>query len=161
MAVFVLMFADLKHKFGQSTQPLKTVDKNKQHLRIDRRYHRLATTIACEVCGIANEERLPALILNLSIGGLKFRCGLQVINSILPEDQRTPGQILDVEMEICFDLPLGNDTPVKIKTRASVVHSERLAQDEFHVGVQFIESDDGVARQIKRYINIVQGEKEH
>jgi len=105
------------------------------------------------VSGIANGQLLPAHILNLSVGGLKFRCGLQVINSILPEDQRTPGQILNVEMEISFALPRTADELTQIRTRASVVHSERLAQDEFHVGVQFIEPEDSVIRQLERFIN--------
>jgi hypothetical protein len=79
---------------------------------------------------------------------------MQVINSILPEDQRTPGQILDVEMDISFDLPLGGDPPsLPVRTRARVVHSERLAQDEFHVGVQFIDLEESLSGQIESYIN--------
>jgi hypothetical protein len=99
---------------------------------------------------------MPVRILNLSIGGLKFRCGMQVINSILPEDQRTPGQILDVEMDVVFDLPQEGDTaPLPVRTRATVVHSERLAQDEFHVGVQFIDLEQSMSGPLERYISIL------
>ncbi len=79
---------------------------------------------------------------------------MQVINSILPEDQRTPGQILDVEMDIAFDLPPVDDTPaLPVRTRARVVHSERLAQDEFHVGVQFMDLEQSISGPIESYIN--------
>ena len=109
--------------------------------------------MACEVGSDASSELQPARILNLSIGGLKFKCGMQVINSILPEDQRTPGQILDVEMDIAFDLPSLDETPVlPVRTRARVIHSERLAQDEFHVGVQFMELEESISGPIERYI---------
>ena len=130
------------------------VDKNKQHFRIDRQHRRVAADIACEVGNDASGGLLPVRILNLSIGGLKFRCGMQVINSILPEDQRTPGQILDVEMDIVFDLPQkGDATSPSVSTRATIVHSERLAQDEFHVGVQFIELEKSMSGALESYIN--------
>ncbi|MGD8629153.1 MAG: PilZ domain-containing protein [Gammaproteobacteria bacterium] len=132
------------------------VDKNKQHFRIDRQHRRVAADIACEVGNDASDGLLPVRILNLSIGGLKFRCGMQVINSILPEDQRTPGQILDVEMDIVFDLPqAGDSSSPSVRTRATIVHSERLAQDEFHVGVQFIDLEQSMSVLLERYINIL------
>lgn len=107
----------------------------------------------CGVGGIACDEMLPARILNLSIGGLKFSCGLQVVNCILPEDQRTPGQILDVEMDVAFELPRGDEPAMPVRSRAKVVHSERLAQDEFHVGVQFIGLEESVTGQLESHIN--------
>ena len=110
--------------------------------------------MACEVGSVATGGLQSVRILNLSIGGMKFKCGMQVINSILPEDQRTPGQILDVEMDIAFDLPPGGDTPVlQVRTRARVIHSERLAQNEFHVGVQFIDLEKSLSGPIENYIN--------
>lgn len=128
------------------------MDTTRQHFRIDRRYQRVATDMVCEVNGFEAGGRLPAGILNLSVGGLKLKCGLQVINSILPADQRTPGQILNVELDIHFSLPQADGGLVPIGVHASVVHSERLAQDEFHVGVQFQEPDAEVIRQLEGYI---------
>jgi hypothetical protein len=129
------------------------VDKNKQHFRIDRQHLRVATDIACEIGGDTCGGFMPVRILNLSIGGLKFSCGLQVINSILPEDQRTPGQILDVEMDVSFELPQGESSVLPIRLRARVVHSERLAQDEFHVGVQFMNLAEAVSGPLESHIN--------
>lgn len=129
------------------------VDKHKQHFRIDRQHLRVAIDLACEVGGDECGGPQPVRILNLSIGGLKFSCGLRVINSILPEDQRTPGQILDVEMDISFELPMGDVPALPIRTRGRVVHSERLAQDEFHVGVQFMNLANTHSKPIELYIN--------
>ncbi len=137
----------------QSSTYRVIVDKNKQHFRIDRQHLRVATDMACEVGGDECGGRLPARILNLSIGGLKFSCGLQVVNSILPEDQRTPGQILDVEMDVSFELPQGDAPALPVRTRSKVVHSERLAQDEFHVGVQFMDLAETVTGPLESYIN--------
>ena len=129
------------------------MDTTKQHFRIDRRYQRVATEMGCEVNGLEGGEHLSASILNLSAGGLKLKCGLQVINSILPADQRTPGQILNVELDIRFSLPQADGALVPVGVHASVVHSERLAQDEFHVGVQFQDADADVIRQLEGYIS--------
>jgi hypothetical protein len=56
-------------------------------------------------------------------------------------------------MEISFGLPLGDAHVLPIRTRGRVVHSERLAQDEFHVGVQFIDLAKSVSEPIEIYIN--------
>jgi len=112
--------------------------------------------MACEVGSDASRELQSVRILNLSTGGLKFRCGMQVINSILPEDQRTPGQILDVDLDIAFDLPPVDDAPtLPVRARARVIHSERLAQDEFHVGVQFMDLERSLSGAIESYINVL------
>jgi hypothetical protein len=129
------------------------VDKNKQHFRIDRQHLRVATDVACEIGSNASGGLQSVRILNLSIGGLKFRCGLDVINTILPEDQRTPGQIIDVEMDISFELPRVDAPALPVRVRARIVHSERLAQDEFHVGVHFMDLNPAVSKPLASFIN--------
>jgi hypothetical protein len=162
-AQVALMFAGPKHKFASAGRCglshrvyicRVVVDKNKQHFRIDRQHRRVAADIDCEVGNESGAGLLPVRILNLSIGGLKFRCGMRVIDSILPEDQRTPGQILDVEMDVVFELPQEDGaSPLSVRTRATIIHSERLAQDEFHVGVKFIDLERSVSEALETYIN--------
>ena len=162
-AQVALMFAGPKNKFASAGRCWLSnrvyicrvvVDKNKQHFRIDRQHRRVAADIDCEVGNESGAGLLPVRILNLSIGGLKFRCGMRVIDTILPADQRTPGQILDVEMDVVFGLPQeGDASPLSVRTRATIIHSERLAQDEFHVGIQFIELEKSISESLESYIN--------
>ena len=97
-------------------------------------------------------EDLPAVIVNLSVGGIKFSCSRDTAHHILPEDQRIPGQVTGVVIEILFDLqtPLQDRQPFDATAR--VVHSERLAQDVFHVGIQFHEVDESEMTALKGYI---------
>lgn len=125
--------------------------KKQQHLRINRRYLRIDADIPCEV-GVPGEKRRSARILNLSAGGLKFSCDQETFHRIIPEDQRTPGPVLDVEIEIQFALQPGEHRETAFDTRASVVHSERLAQDLFHVGIQFSDLDNAVVERLEAYI---------
>jgi hypothetical protein len=128
------------------------VDKEKRRpLKIDRKYIRLNTEIPCHV-GIAGEEAMPATILDVSVGGLKFGCSQATVKRILADDRFVLGRIMDVEIVLRFSLKqaAGGDAP--IECRARVIHSERLAQDLFHVGVQFLDLSQTTAAALDSYI---------
>jgi hypothetical protein len=91
-------------------------------------------------------------VLDLSIGGLKFSCNHATIKRIMPNEQQPLGMILGVEMVVHFNIKLGNKRPVAIKTPARVVHTERLAQDLFHVGIQFLGLDTSTTNHLETYI---------
>ena len=72
---------------------------------------------------------------------------------MLPEDQRTPGRVVDVVIEIDFKLQPTGQTAEDFHSRAKIIHSERLAQDEFHIGVQFIGMDDAALQVLRAWID--------
>ena len=119
--------------------------------REKRKYFRLATDIPCSVC-LPEGENLPAVIVNLSVGGIKFRCSRDTANRILPSDQRIPGQVSGVTIEIHFNLQSLPQEHHAFNATARVIHSERLAQDVFHVGVQFIHLDENELMVLRGYI---------
>jgi len=99
------------------------------------------------------------MIVNLSVGGLKFSCGRDTVHQILPKDQQTPGQVTGVMIEIQFDLKSPAQPPLSLNTRARVIHSERLAQDVFHVGLQFIHIDESDVLALKGYIDATRSQQ--
>ena len=105
----------------------------------------------CEV-GQPGGKLFAAKVLDISIGGLKFSCSQETVNSIIPDGERTVGLIMDVEVEVQFSLPSDNKSTTVIKTGASIIHSERLAQDLFHVGIQFNTLNSNVRRQLEVFI---------
>jgi hypothetical protein len=123
----------------------------KQHLRIDRAHQRISADIPCRA-GLPAGERSAARILNLSAGGLKFSCRRDAFYSMVPEDQRTPGRVVDVMIEVEFELQPSGQPASGVQTQATIIHSERLAQDEFHIGVQFIGMDEETSRLLNSYI---------
>lgn len=125
---------------------------NKQHFWIDREHERISAEIPCQA-GPVGGTRKPAVISNLSVGGLKFACNREVFNLLLPEDQRIPGQVSGVETDIHFQLHNPErEKPLDISTRARIMHTERLAQDRYTIGVQFIALRDAERGGIKSYI---------
>jgi hypothetical protein len=127
------------------------VDIKQQHLKIDRQYQRISTDLPCRA-GLAGSKPSAVRILNLSIGGLKFSCRREAFHSLHPADQRTPGRVVDVMIELDFELQLPGQPATIFNTRATVIHSERLSQDEFHIGVQFSGLDAATFEVLKAYI---------
>jgi c-di-GMP-binding flagellar brake protein YcgR len=125
--------------------------EKKQHFWIDRQYTRIGTTLRCGV-GLPSAQPAAAEMLNLSAGGMKFSCSQAVFTGLLPEGQRTPGLVQDVLVEVEFQLALPGMEPCTIRTTAAIIHTERLAQDCYHVGIQFQYLPEAEARAIEQYI---------
>ena len=121
----------------------------KQHLRIKRRHPRVKTDIACTV-GLPGSKLSAGQVRDLSIDGLKFSCSRETIHSILPENRWTPGPILDIDIEIRFELP--DPEAQMLECTARLIHFERLSQDEFHVGVQFISMAESAIRALESFL---------
>ena len=127
----------------------------KQHFWIDREHERITTETPCQV-GPVGGSRQRAMIINLSAGGVKFSCNQDVFSLLLPEDQRIPGQVTDVDIEIHFQLQAaGRRKPLSIRTRARLIHTERLAQDSYTLGAKFLDMRDVDSRGIENYMQQV------
>lgn len=125
--------------------------QKQQHLRIDRKHFRVATTIPCKV-GPSDSRIAAAQVLDLSIGGLKFSCDQATIKRIIPSNQQALGLILGVEVVIHFTIKLKGKRATAVKTPARVIHSERLAQNLFHIGIQFLGLDLATVEKLEAYI---------
>jgi c-di-GMP-binding flagellar brake protein YcgR len=125
--------------------------QNQLHLRIDRKHFRIDADMPCKV-GPSDSNVAAARVLDLSIGGLKFSCDHATFKEIIPESQQALGLILGVEIVVHFSIKLQGQHAFAIKTPARVIHSERLAQELFHVGIQFLNLEPTTASNLKTYI---------
>ena len=130
----------------------RTMDK--QHFALDRKHDRISTEIRCRL-GLVGEQEYQGTVINLSAGGLRLACNLATYEAIIPEEQRTPGQVIDVHIDIKFTLQPDNQPPVDLQLRAMVIHSERLAQDNFHIGIQFEGMDKSDFNRLEEYVETV------
>ena len=129
----------------------------RQHLRSDRKNSRVKVQIPCQV-GPPGGEMNVALMLDLSRGGVKFSCNQQVINNMFPEHEAPLGVVLDVFINIHFNLAEDESPDSLIKTGARIIHTERLAQDLFQVGVEFIDLTQAASESLKNFIGGCQEE---
>lgn len=125
--------------------------ETRQHLRSDRKCFRVKAEIPCQV-GPSDGAMKVALIHDLSCGGVKFSCNLLTVNNIFPDNQAPLGVVLDAYIEIHFSLHADDKPAATIKSRARVIHTERLAQDLFQVGVQFIDLNQAAVNKLETFI---------
>jgi hypothetical protein len=111
-------------------------EMDKQHFALDRKYDRIGTETPCRL-GLPGAIRYDVTIINLSAGGLRLECNLATYEAIIPDEQRTPGQVIDVRVEVEFNLQPARRDTISLRLTAMVIHSERLKQDSFHIGIQF------------------------
>ena len=130
---------------------MDVIRPKQQHLRIDRKHLRVDTDFPCKV-GPTDSKVTAARVLDLSIGGLKFCCDHTTIKHIIPNSQQALGMILGVEIVVHFTIKLEGKRAAAFKTPARVIHSERLAQDLFHVGIQFLGLDTTAASKLETSI---------
>ena len=131
--------------------PVNINNDARQHLRSDRKNFRVKLQIPCQV-GPSGGEISAGLILDLSCGGVKFSCNQNVVNNLFPEDEAPLGVVLDVFINMQFNLSEDNAPDSLIKTGARVVHTERLAQDLFQVGAQFIDLTQAATEKLQIFI---------
>ena len=134
--------------------------ETRQHLRSDRKCFRVKAEIPCEV-GPAGGEMKVALIHDLSCGGVKFSCNQHTVSNLFPDDQAPLGVVLDAYIEMHFRLHAEDKPAAAIKTRARIIHTERLAQDLFQVGVQFINLSQAATKKLETFIEASQQEQNH
>ena len=115
-----------------------------------RRYVRVAADFAVEL--LAKEEcTVLARTADLSEGGVKIICDQAAAFTLLPPDQRTPGPVYGVELELrLFDQ---DGTETLLESRCRLVFFRRLAQDSFHFGLEFLEL---AKEQIRRLQALIQ-----
>jgi len=125
---------------------------NKQHFWIDRKDKRVSTALPCNV-NCPGGRVCAATILNLSAGGMKFACDRTTFEQLLPEDLRTPGMVSDVKIEVSFTAEsVAGENQSPLETSALIIHSERLAQNSYHVGIQFTGMNDTDSMRLRAYI---------
>jgi hypothetical protein len=131
---------------------------DKQHFAIDRKHERIETSIPCRL-GLPGAQLHAAIIINLSVGGAKIECDHPTFKAIIPAEQHTPGQVADVDVCIKFSLRPVNRRAMNMALTARVIHTERLAQDTYHIGIQFRELRKTDYNRLENHIDeVVAGE---
>ena len=129
------------------------------HLRIERKHLRVKVAIPCTI-GLPSGSLSEAQICDLSAGGLKFNCRRDTVNNILPENTSTPILLTGITLEIHFELQQPDHATHPVKCKGRVIHFERLAQDDFHVGLQFTSLENTTEAALNSYLESVPKNKD-
>jgi len=130
------------------------MENTEHHLRIERKHLRVKVDIHCMV-GLPDSSLSEAQICDLSAGGLKFNCRRHTVDNILPENTSTPIPLTGIPLEIHFELQQPDHAAHPVQCEARVIHFERLAQDDFHIGLQFTSMDEATKKALQDYLESV------
>ena len=105
--------------------------------------------------GLPGGEHSDAKICDLSTGGLKFNCRSHTVTNILPDNISAPIPLTGITLEIHFELQQPDKAAHSVKCEARVIHFERLAQDDFHVGLQYTSMGKTAKKALHAYLESV------
>ncbi|MCG8436350.1 MAG: PilZ domain-containing protein, partial [Gammaproteobacteria bacterium] len=89
---------------------------------------------------------------NISLSGMQLQCDRMAVTQFAPKGEHTtPDQAPDVTLN--FTLPLKRRASRTVTTTAKVIFIRRIAEQEYHVGVEFQSFDEEGHEQIEAYLN--------
>jgi c-di-GMP-binding flagellar brake protein YcgR len=129
--------------------PVSVIDKNIPFER--RRTERYAVELPVDIV-LQDGSVLPVATCDMSRKGLQFRCDSWVADEIEPRGiQNHP---LDaIRVKAVTDFPDMGKYKSRLYARCRIVVARRLSQDEYLIGLEFIDFENGSERLLERFIN--------
>lgn len=118
----------------------------------DRRLHqRFDIHLPAEIIG-EDGGVFPVTALNISRAGLQLGCAQWIVGRVLPKAHQTAA-VEAAELQVRLMLPLSDGAPAALDARCKVIFVRRLALDEYCIGVQYAQVQNGSAVNLERYLH--------
>ncbi len=115
-----------------------------------RSSHRFKVKLPVELI-LEDGSVLPVESIDISVKGLQFRCDSWVADEIEPRGiQNHP--LDQIRLKAVSELPGMDKYSSKLYARCRVVVARRLSQDEYLVGIEFIDFENGSDRLLEKFI---------
>ena len=124
----------------------------------DRRHgHRYPVRLQFDLV-LSDGTILPIEACNISSTGLQFRCDYWLADEIEPRGiQSHP---LDrIQIKVVADMPISGEN--RLYARCRVVVARRLSQEEYLLGLEFIDFEKSSEKVLERFINECCSSGEH
>lgn len=91
-------------------------------------------------------------ICNLSRSGMMIRCTTAITEALIPGMRApAPGDWIDVNAR--FEVPVLAQQSIQLAARCHIAHLRRMARDEFHLGVRFVDFDGRGFDYVDQYVH--------
>ena len=115
-----------------------------------RSSHRFKVKLPVELI-LEDGTVLPVESIDVSVKGLQFRCDSWVADEIEPRGiQNHP--LDQIRLKAVTEFPGMDKYSSKLYARCRVVVARRLSQDEYLVGIEFTDFENGSDRLLERFI---------
>lgn len=105
---------------------------------------------------LQNGDTLSCTTVNLSRSGVMISCDEETLKLLVPE-QRTPAPGHWIPIRTRFSVPVVAQQPVLIVADANIVHMRRIARNDFHLGIQFVEFEGNGYNYVDLYVRKLLG----
>ncbi|MGM0569702.1 PilZ domain-containing protein [Marinobacter sp.] len=108
-----------------------------------------------------NRPGQPAIecqMCNLSRAGMMIRCTTAVTETLIP-DKRAPAPGDWIAINARFDVPVLAQQSVSLSARGHIAHLRRIARDEFHLGIRFVDFDGRGFDYVDQYVHRLLSER--
>ncbi|SFR52112.1 PilZ domain-containing protein [Marinobacter daqiaonensis] len=95
--------------------------------------------IECEIC-------------NLSRSGMLIRCTGKVTDVLMP-GRRTPAPGDWIDVTARFEVPVIARQTISLAARCHIAHLRRIARDEFHLGIRFVDFEGRGFDYVDQYVH--------
>jgi hypothetical protein len=118
------------------------------HMKERRLGHRYPVQLQMDLV-LADGKIVATEACNISDNGLQFRCDSWIADEIEPRGiQNYP---LDrIRVKVVTDLPMSGEN--RLYSRCKIVAARRLSQEEYLLGLEFIDFENNSGKILKRYI---------
>lgn len=101
--------------------------------------------VECEMC-------------NLSRAGMMIRCTIDTTEALIPGKRApAPGDWIDIHAR--FEVPVLAQQSVNLSARCHIAHLRRVARNEFHLGVRFVDFDGRGFDYVDQYVHRLLAER--
>lgn len=119
--------------------------------KYQREYPRVPTALPTEI-GLGDGGVIFAQTVNISRAGLQLSSDRVTRDVVFPNGQPTsPSERLEVNLRV--RLNFDKESPIWISVRCLGVMFRRKGEDEYHLGMQFVEFEDDGYRVLERFID--------
>lgn len=105
-----------------------------------RQYPRVKAKLPLKIITPSGEV-LPATSLDMSLDGIQIECDHQTQQQLVLDNEKTkPGH--PVELNVQLKIPATKHSKNTVEMRCRLVISRRLAQDTYHLGLNYLDFED-------------------
>ena len=119
-----------------------------------RSAHRFKVSFPVELV-LGDGSVLPVEACDISESGLQFRCDSWVADEIEPRGiQNHP--LDQIRLKAVADIPYPANKDAKLYARCRVVVARRLSQEEYLLGIEFIDFENGSESRLKEFVKQIE-----
>ena len=105
-----------------------------------RQFPRIRARLPLKIISLGGQV-LPATSLDMSLDGIQIECNHQTQQQLLLDHEKEKsGQ--PVELNLQLTIPVTQNSTRKIEVRCRLVISRRLAQDTYHLGLNYLDFEE-------------------